>query len=212
MKRYYNILAKINCTLSLLSLSFTAPIFTNSVVAQERKLVYDIVKNGNIIGKINFIELIQGQKKFISFSAEANTTFILSFCDHSSETAAYDNGVMMYSSFYQNQSGSDKVNKKTIASGECYKLMADEVLQSITCNPIRYNTLLLYINMPQSISKVYSDNFQKYLEIKKVGDNKYRLTLPDGNYNYYTYKDGICSKVEIEHTFFKVQFILKDEL
>lgn len=180
--------------------------------AQERKLIYDITRNGSVIGNINYIELIQGQKKFLSFSSSVKTRFIFAFTDESSETAAFDNGLMVYSSFYQKQNGSLKANKKTVASGRCYRLMDKDILKHTTCDPIRFNTLLLFINKPESITKVYSDNFQKHLELKKIDDNKYRLTMPDGNYNFYTYKGGVCHKVDIERTLFTIHFELKQTI
>ena len=139
------------------------------------------------------------------------TRFIFSFSDHAEEAAAYEDGIMVYSSYYQKQNGSDKANKMTISSGKSYKLTDNGVSKIISCPPIRYSTLLLFTNIPETIYQVYSDNFQKLLDIKKVEENKYRLTLPDGNYNYYTYKNGVCSKVDIERTFFTVQFVLREE-
>ena len=47
----------------ILLLLFTACIFQTPAYAQERKLVYDVMKNGNIIGEIIFLELIKDQKK-----------------------------------------------------------------------------------------------------------------------------------------------------
>lgn len=203
---------KINTVIKYtLLLLFTASIFQTSTYAQERKLIYDVMRNGNIIGKIDIVELTKDQKKFLSLTSDVKTRFIFSFCDHAAETAAYEDGVMVYSSFCQKQNGSDKANKITIASGKSYKLIDDGVSKLISCSPIRYNMLLLYTNIPETINKVYSDNFQKLLDIKKVEENKYRLSLPDGNHNYYTYKNGVCSKVDIERTFFTVQFILREK-
>lgn len=195
--------------MALVILSFF--IFQSKIQSQERKLIYDVMKNGNSIGVIILLELTKDQKKILSLTSDVKTRFIFSFSDHSEEAAAYENGVMTYSSFYQKQNGSDKANKKTIASGNSYKLIDDGMSKSISCSPIRYNMLLLYTKIPETIYKVYSDNFQKLLDIKKVEENKYRVTLPDGNYNYYTYKNGVCSKVDIERTFYSVQFVLKEK-
>jgi hypothetical protein len=186
-------------------------IFQSNTRSQERKLIYDVMKNGNNIGMIILLELTKDQKKILSLTSDVKTKFIFSFADHSEEAAAYEDGVMVYSSFYQKQNGSDKANKKTIASGNSYKLIDDGISKLISCSPIRYNMLLLYTKIPETIYKVYSDNFQKLLDIKKVEENKYRLSLPDGNYNYYTYKNGVCTKVEVERTFFTVQFILREK-
>jgi hypothetical protein len=116
---------------------------------------------------------------------------------------------MVYSSFFQKQTGSGTANKTTIASGKFYKLTDAGETKLISVNPIRYNMLLLYTTMPEGIEKVYSANFQKHLEIKKIEENKYRLTLPDGKFNYYTYKNGICTKVEIIRSLFTLQFVLR---
>ena len=178
--------------------------------AQERKLIYDVVRKEKIIGKIDFVETVQGNKKFLSMTSDVKTKYIFAFSDNTSETAAYVDGVMMYSSFYQKQTGSGTTNKYTIASGNAYKLTdgAVETLKDIS--PIRYNMLLLYTDIPVAIDKVYSANFQQMLSIKKMEDNRYRLTLPDGKYNYYTYKNGVCTMVEIVRTLFTLQFVLRE--
>ena len=188
---------------------FSGSINNYSVNAQERKLLYDIMKGDNVIGSITFIELSKDQKKFLSFTSNVKTRFILSYCDYASETAAFEDGVMVYSSFYQKTNGSEKANKTTIAAGKSYKLIDGKITKVIEHYPIRYNMLLLYNTVPENINQVYSDNFQKLLDIKKVADNKYRLALPDGNYNYYSYKNGVCTEVKIERTLVTVKFVLK---
>jgi hypothetical protein len=171
--------------------------------------MYDVMRNGKIIGNISFVELVSGQKKFLSMTSDVKTRFIFAFSDNTAETAAYDDGIMVYSSFFQKQTGSGTANKTTIASGKFYKLTDAGETKLISVNPIRYNMLLLYTTMPEGIEKVYSANFQKHLEIKKIEENKYRLTLPDGKFNYYTYKNGICTKVEIIRSLFTLQFVLR---
>jgi hypothetical protein len=193
----------------ILLLLFTASLCQVATYAQQRKLVYDVMRNGNIIGEIIFLELVKDQKKILSLTSDVKTRYIFSFSDHAEEAAAFEGGILVYSSYYQKQNGSDKANKTTIAAGNSYKLTDDGISKIISCSPIRYNMLLLYTNIPEAIYQVYSDNFQKLLDIKKIEENKYRLTLPDGNYNYYTYENGVCSKVEIERTFFTVQFVLR---
>ena len=182
----------------------------SSSYAQERKLKYDVMRNGKVIGKISFVEMISGQKKFLSMTSDVKTRFIFAFSDDTAETAAYDNGIMVYSSFYQKQTGSGTANKTTIAAGKDYKLTDDGKSTVASIDPIRYNMLLLYTTIPEGITKVYSANSQKHLDIKKLEDNRYRLTLPDGKFNYYTYKNGICTKVEIVRKLFTLEFVLRE--
>lgn len=179
--------------------------------AQERKFIYDVIKDGKVIGKINFIEIIQGQKKFLSMTSDVETTLIFPITDHTAETAAFEKGVMAYSSFSQKHTGSDAVNKTTTLSGKFYKVTDNGESKSISLSPIHYNTLLLYTTVPNNIDKVYSGNFQHMLNIKKISENKYRLILPDGKVNDYTYKNGICTMVEIVRPLFTIQFALREK-
>lgn len=183
----------------------------NTSYSQERKLVYDVTRNGKVIGKINFIELIQGQQKFLSMTSDVKTRYVFAFSDETSETAGFDNGVMIYSSFHQKQTGSGTVNKSTIATANKYKLTVNDVSKVVSISPIKYNMLLLYTDMPEGLTEVYSANYQKMLPIKKIENNKYRLTMPDGKFNYYTYKNGICTNVEIVRSLFTLHFVLREK-
>jgi hypothetical protein len=178
---------------------------------QERKLVYDVIRNEKVIGEIVFLELIKDGKKMLSLTSDVKTKFIFSFSSYVAETASFENGIMMYSSYYQKQNGSDKAKKMTVASGQFYKLIDDGDSKLINCSVIRYNMLLLYTNVPEKINKVYSDNYQKLLDIKKVSDNKYKIILPDGDCNYYTYENNVCTRVDVERTFFTVHFVLRNK-
>jgi len=183
----------------------------NPSQAQERKFIYDVIRSGKVIGEISFVELTQGQKKFLSLTSNVETTVLFTVTDHTAETAAYDKGVMVYSSFYQKQTGSDVVDKKTIVSGRSYKLTDGDESKLVSLPPIRYSTLLLYTNVPKNINKVYSANFQQLVDIKKISEDKYRLLLPNGKYNDYTYKNGMCTRVEIVRSMGTVQFVLREK-
>lgn len=211
MKKITGFPTKNNNQIKYLSLVMASFLLLVTAYSQERKLVYDVVKNGNIIGKIIFSESIKDEKKLLNLTSDVKTRFIFSFTDHAAETASFVDGIMVYSSFYQKQNGSEKARKITIASGQFYNLIDNGVSTLIACNPIRYNMLLLYTNIPEKITKVYSDNYQKLLDIEKVESNKYKLRLPDGNSNYYTYNNNVCIRVDIERTFFSVQFVLREE-
>lgn len=194
------------------TLLFTTLLFITSSSAQQRKLVYDVIRNNKVIGEINYTEIIQGQKKTLSITSNVETTLLFSFTDHTIESATFDKGIMSYSTFYQKQTGSDEVNNTTKLSGKFYKVTNNGETKLISLPPIRYTTLMLYTTQPDKITKVFSGNFQTLLDIKKIADNKYRLYLPDDKYNDYTYKNGVCVLVEIVRSLGSVQFVLKEKL
>ncbi len=212
MKTYHLINTKLNgLSKRVFFIVFIILSFHLTPKAQERKLVYDVIRKGNVIGTINFVEQIKDKKRFLLFQSDVKTKYIFSYADYCEEAATYEDGVMVYSSFYQKQNGSDKAYKKTIASGNNYTLTDDGTSKMLRCNPIRYNMLLLYCLIPENVTQVYSDKYQRMLDLKKIDEYQYRLSLPDGNYNYYTYSNSICSKVVVERTFFTINFVLRNK-
>jgi len=68
--------------------------------------------------------------------------------------------------------------------------------------------LSLYSREPENISQVYSDNFQSFIAIQKTDKHKYKITLPDGNYNYCYYKNGVLNLVEVHHSLYSANIVL----
>jgi hypothetical protein len=124
------------------------------------------------------------------------------------EESHYHSGKLIYSRVYRTVNGKQKANKYTKASGDTYQLIDDNKTGSLNQKQIDYNLGMMYLKEPVGISQIYSDNFQQYVQIKQTDSHTYRIDLPDGNYNFYTYTNGICNKVEVHHSFYKIQIQL----
>ncbi|MGZ8541117.1 MAG: DUF6134 family protein, partial [Chitinophagaceae bacterium] len=126
------------------------------------------------------------------------------------EEAVYENGIMTWSTVYQKLNGNERVNKKTKLNGNNYIVTTGQQSEAISLYPIRFNMICLYINEPVNISKIYSDNFQRFLNIQTLGDHHYKIRFPDGNYNEYHYRNGLCTKIEVHHRLYRSSFELKN--
>ena len=74
--------------------------------------------------------------------------------------------------------------------------------------PVNYNMLSLYSREPENIDHVYSDDYETFLAIQKTDAHKYKISLADGNYNYYYYKDGVLNLVEVHHSLYTANIVL----
>ena len=180
-----------------------------STNAQEKKLEYNIKRNGDVVGNIHFIQGIAGNRTVLTMESEVNTRFILNFKAKAKEEVIYDNGIMTWSSIFRKLNGNVKVDKKTKANGSAYIVYKGSKTETLNSYPIRYNMLSVYIIEPVNITKVYSDNFQQQIDIQKIDDHHYKIKFPDGNYNEYFYINGICSKVEVHHSLYSATIELK---
>jgi len=75
--------------------------------------------------------------------------------------------------------------KKIKAKGNAYNGNKGSKTETLSNYPIRYNMLSVYITEPVNINQVYSDNFQKQVDIQKVAEHHYKIKFPDGNFNEY---------------------------
>ena len=189
----------------LLLLTFT----TIYVSAQEKRLAYDIKRNGDVVGNIRFSQGVAGNRTVLTMESEVNTRFIFNFKVKAKEEVIYDNGIMTWSSIFRKLNGNVKIDKKTKANGNAYTVYKGSKTETLNNYPIRYNMLSVYISEPVNITKAYSDNFQQQIDIQKIADHHYKIKFPDGNYNEYFYTNGVCSKIEIHHSMYSATIELK---
>lgn len=182
---------------------------TISLHAQEKKLEYNIKRNGDVVGNIHFIQGIAGSRTVLTMESEVNTRFIFNFKAKAKEETIYDNGIMTWSSIFRKLNGNVKADKKTQAIGNVYTIYKGSKTETLKNYPIRYNMLSVYLTEPLNVTKVYSDNFQQQIDIQKIADHHYKIKFPDGNYNEYFYTNGICSKIEIHHSMYRATIELR---
>jgi hypothetical protein len=179
-------------------------------VAQSQTLKYKVVQNNNVIGWLKLEKRDSVNTSVITFSSEIKKRFLLLFTIIETQEVFFQNGVMMHSHVYRKVNSDVKVNKRTTYAGNHYEVTKGKSSTQVNLGNITYNQLSLYFFEPVNIKQVYSDNYERYLKIEKTGTEFYTMELPEGNKNYYYYKNGICSKVKVEQSLFTVEFLLSD--
>ncbi|HWC55240.1 MAG TPA: DUF6134 family protein [Chitinophagaceae bacterium] len=184
--------------------------FAMFAVGQTKDLTYTIMRGSDIVGGIHFTETnISGVKQMQMESQVKGKILFLSYSGSAKEEAEYQNGVLYHSSIYRKLNGKEKANKQHQAVNNEYQVRTGANSETMPIYPITYNMLSLYSTEPSNVQYVYSDNFQRFLEIKKLEEHKYKLSLPDGNTNYYYYQNGVLTLVEAHSTWYSVMIVLK---
>jgi hypothetical protein len=195
----------------LLMLLFTA--IAPHVLSQEKRLIYQIKKNGSVIGNMGLTQHATGDKVIVRLHSKVETKFIFkAFCATSKEETIFEKGLITYSSIYRNLNGSEKENKKLTIGSDNYRIEKQNKSQILNFYPIRHNMLSLYFSEPVHFKQVYSDNHQQFLDIKKLSSHTYQINFPDGNYSQYSYTDGICQKINVHNNFYNVEIELQNAL
>src|SRR4029079_2051380 len=139
----------------------------------------------NVVGNVWFTQNLSGNRITFKMESEVKTRLIFTFTAKAQEESIYDNGILTWSSIYRKMNGTIKADKKMKAIGNAYTIYKDNRSETVNHYPIYYNMLSMYTIEPTVFSKVYSDNFQQFLDIKTVNNHQYKIEFPDGNYNEY---------------------------
>lgn len=185
---------------AFLALSFTA-------IANEQTKIYNIKRNGEIIGKLSFNQNTEGENVYLKITSQVNTRFVFKIDVQTEDLAHFKNGKLISSDVSRLVNGKAKERKKTNLINNAYKLQSGSTLNRLN-QSIGFNMMLLYIKEPVDINQVYSDNFQCFLPIKKNAGHQYRVHLPDGNYNDYHFENGVCKLVVVNHSLYTIRMEL----
>jgi len=190
-----------------LSKKYTAVLFFLFLItssAQEKTVHYNVLRNGTVIGQMQFYQKTNNDEIFLKISSQVQTQFIFGINVKTEEGSYFKNGKLVSSYVKRQVNGKEKANKTTQLINSNYNTIAENKKGQIKEQYIDYNLMLLYSREPVSQNQVYSDSFQQFLAIKKTDLHSYRIVLPDGNYNDYHFQNGLCQKVELHHSLFTI--------
>ncbi|MBX2934412.1 MAG: hypothetical protein KF825_09210 [Ferruginibacter sp.] len=197
------------CLVALLRFIFIMLLLLLPVLikSQNSKFNYTIVQSGDNIGWLRLEKNKVANSTFLLLVSEIKTRFIFLVAVASKETSVFENTVLIHSTQYRKTNGTVKVNKHTNRIGDKYEVVENGEKQVLSIPVITTNLLSLYFTEPIGINTVYCDNYGCFSKISKTADGGFKVVFPDNNSNTFYYKNGICIKVKISHTFYSAEII-----
>jgi hypothetical protein len=183
-------------------------LMTSPLLALETTTRYNVLHGGKIVGHLDFYQKSNGDDVYLKMISEVKIKFIFSINVNCNEESVFQHGRLVSSHVLRSVNGKEKANRQTKAVGIGYQTIAEGNIGKVNQKDISSNLMLLYCHEPADNAQVYSDNFQQFLKVRQTGSHVYRIDLPDGNYNYYSYTNGVCSKVDIHHSLYTIQIQL----
>ncbi len=175
---------------------------------QTTNLIYNIVYKNDSIGYLDANYDINQSSELYIITSEASFRFLMRFSSDYSFENRFRGGTLV-SSKTQNKVN-DKVRSTSAITrkGDGYDMKIDDVSSRLN-KKVTYAMANLYFHEPSDITEVFSERYGEFCKIKKVANHKYELHLPSGKKNYYSYKNGICQEVEVNHSMATFYFVLQ---
>lgn len=169
---------------------------------------YGIIYQGEKIGTVNLLRQTKQRFTYINLQTSARVKKLFTFAISSNDEALFENGVLLWSKVYREVNGKVKEHKQTSRTDSIYNLRnagSHTTLQGT----ITKSMLSLYLEEPVATGRVYSDNHQQFVGIRRLGAHTYKIDLPDGSSNTYEYTGNVCRRVSIRSQLFEVRFELE---
>lgn len=178
--------------------------------AQESIFEYEMIRNNKVIGQTKVSGKQVKGKVTYRISSEIRISFLKDFLIRADEEAIFEKGVMVSSSVLRTINGSIKEKNKTRLIDSIYQIEEDGKKKQIKIGLVNQSIFSLYLNEPTGKRLIYSDTYQKWLQIIPIGLHSYKIMLPDGNYTHYHFQNGICTRIDIYQTLFNLSLNLKN--
>lgn len=176
--------------------------------AQNLQLNYKITRNGEGIGLLRLDKTTIGDKSVLVLVSEIKTKIVFPISIFVKESSTFEQGKLVCSSQIRKTNGSVKCDKQTKVVGNEYEVTENGKKKKTSFFVIDTNLLSLYFQEPIDSKWVYCDNQQCFVKVVKTDDGGYKVQFPNGNVNCFYYKDGVCTKIKIVHSFYSAEIIL----
>ena len=175
----------------------------------DRKLHYEVLRNGKVIGYLDALKKENGNNIEYLMESNVKISLIMDFVLYSKVVGSFTSGMLTSGSVIRRVNGKDKANAKITWQTDRYLIQDKE--ESIELKEkITYTTACLMHEEPVQIQRIFSENFKRFIPIKAIKPHEYELQLPDGNRNFYTYANGVCVSAEVNTTLSTAYFRLKN--
>ncbi|MFT3703151.1 MAG: hypothetical protein QM802_12310 [Agriterribacter sp.] len=184
----------------IIFLFYVVPLLGQNRTDFVRQLNFDVIRNGKVVGRMVCNKYKKNDTTAYLNESTIHISLIIDVAIYNRVEGTFVHDLLCNGSMRRIVNGTEKIDNHIKKANDKYLVTGDGKSGEVNA-AINYTTVCLMHTEPENISQVFSENFRQFVGLKKIAAHKYALQLPDGNENYYTYKDGNCIEVEVPTTF-----------
>lgn len=168
---------------------------------------YDVIHNEQIVGT-TVIKRAGDEKNFtisLNMSADINL-FIKRVIILGKENVRFENHILKSGSVFRKVNEKIKTDNWIRHSNTSYTLHDGAGLHHLPVEEIRNDMLSIFFNEPIGVKRIYSDNQQRFVEIK-ASSGTYTVPGKNESQTTYIFKGGDCSRIILKSSL--ITLILK---
>lgn len=193
----------------IVSLCFTMGYLLLCINVNSQTLLYNVYVANKKSGTMRIHVSREDDSQF-SVHCEANVSTMLAKVYTLIQTE-YRNGHLQNASVMQKVNDKERDNTKITRQNATYYIERKNKEKSTLKDAVAYSIGLVYHVEPGERKTIFSEKYGVFCPIKEVTPSRYELQMPDGKKVYYTYTDGICTKMQTKQMMMDVRFELAEK-
>jgi hypothetical protein len=196
--------SKIKYLLPLLLISMSS---LNEELPVTELLSFTVINKNATIGFINIEKQTQNETTTYTINSDISAKVLFKFNAVAKETSIYKRDTLVFSSVYRKLNNKEKRNQSLLFNNGTYTLKNKNKVEPLNIDFITRNLVTLYFQEPVGVTSVFCDNQNEMVQVKSLGNGRYKVQFSKGKYNIFHYKDGKCVKIEAVNPMFEVTLI-----
>ncbi len=184
-------------TIRFYILTLLAIVMSFHLSAQKKILYFNILHNDKVIGTLKAIKDTNDERTIYTDQTIITTHIFTKIEVEYKYEAIYFNNDLIESNVNIFLNGHQKTKTTTEKNNDIYTFYKNDAKENEIDETIQYSTIMLLFNEPKNIAKVYAEEHGVFHNLKKIGDQEYLKTSPEGKKNNYKYKNNSLLRAEI---------------
>lgn len=169
-----------------------------SLSAQTETLYFDVIHSGESIGTLKAEKTVEGVKTIYTSNTNIEYHMFMTIKIDYTYNVIYNADELEQAKVHIMLRGHEKTNVMTKKNGTGYEYFSDNKKEKEINKSIKHSIEKLFFEEPVGVDKVYAEEHGEFHDLKKVGDQVYLKTAPNGHKNKYYYENGSLQKSEVD--------------
>lgn len=183
--------------MNITSKVFLLAIFLYSFTISAQELVFDAYLGNDHIGTMTVTRTETASGVVYTSVTDLTVTYVFSMDLDLSYSAHYVDGQLTKTSFKYQRNHKTKESCYGEMKGSTYATYFDDRTERVNATAVDQTLTASYFAEPTNLREVFSERWGVNISLVALGNQKYKITLPDGKESYMTYANGQCRESRI---------------
>ena len=191
---------------SFRSWSFLISLLYATCGTNAQNASYNILKGGDVIGNIQATRKVSGDRTYYSMISNSEFSILWKNTVQSTTITEYHRKTITSCGAHMRINGvlCDSSRMTLVgAEAHCYVHPRNHFIHNGT---VEWTTARMYYEEPIGQPMIFVESVMGYCPMETTGKGTYKLTLPEGKVNHYTYVGGILQEVLVIRSLFDLVF------